>query len=97
MNARYADRCARLREGGTVLLRAVDPARNVYREYAIEVSRDLFGLILVSVRWGRVHAAGRRQSWACERIEDVDRRLRDIFRRRSSATKRIGTGYLIVD
>jgi predicted DNA-binding WGR domain protein len=39
-------------------LRAVNPERNVAREYQLEVQRDLFGHWIVALRWGRIGASG---------------------------------------
>ena len=42
-----------------VELVAVDPARNIRRRYAIVASVDLFGMIVVETRWGRIGVAYR--------------------------------------
>ena len=33
---------------------ALDPARNIRRRYSITASLDLFGMIVVETRWGRI-------------------------------------------
>lgn len=44
-----------------VELIALDPARNIRRRYSITVSVDLFGMIVVESRWGRIGARGQAQ------------------------------------
>lgn len=46
---------------------ALDPARNVRRGYSITASLDLFGMILVETRWGRIGARGQARSWPAPR------------------------------
>lgn len=43
---------------------ALDPARNIWRRYSITASFDLFGMIVVETRWGRIGASGQAQRHA---------------------------------
>lgn len=43
----------------TIQLTAIDAARNIRRRYAIVISIDLFGAILVETHWGRIGARAR--------------------------------------
>ena len=43
---------------------ALDPARNIRRRYSITASLDLFGMIVVEARWGRIGAHGQAQRHA---------------------------------
>jgi predicted DNA-binding WGR domain protein len=42
-----------------VVLRRVDPAKNMARFYSLEVERDLFGRVVLVRRWGRIGTAGK--------------------------------------
>jgi predicted DNA-binding WGR domain protein len=42
-----------------LLLRRVDPARNMRRFYRLDVQPDLFGGVLLMKEWGRIGARGR--------------------------------------
>jgi predicted DNA-binding WGR domain protein len=42
-----------------VILRRIDPGKNMARFYSLEVERDLFGRVVLVRRWGRLGTAGR--------------------------------------
>jgi predicted DNA-binding WGR domain protein len=42
-----------------VMLRRIDPAKNMARFYAMEVQLDLFGAIMLMKQWGRHGTGGR--------------------------------------
>ncbi len=42
-----------------MLMRRVDPARNMARFYSLDVERDLFGRVVLVRRWGRIGTAGK--------------------------------------
>jgi predicted DNA-binding WGR domain protein len=42
-----------------VVLRRIDPAKNMARFYSLEVERDLFGRVVLVRRWGRIGTAGK--------------------------------------
>jgi predicted DNA-binding WGR domain protein len=44
---------------GGVVLRRIDPARNMSRFYSLEVERDLLGHVVLVRRWGRIGSAGK--------------------------------------
>ena len=72
---------------------AVDPERNIARDYELLVTTDLFGWTLVERRWGRIGTAG--QS-SCSSFADQNaaaQMVASIRRRRESAQQRIGVGY----
>ncbi|EIM26673.1 WGR domain-containing protein [Microvirga lotononidis] len=43
----------------SVILRRIDPARNMNRFYSLEVERDLLGNVVLVRRWGRIGSAGK--------------------------------------
>lgn len=73
--------------------RAVDPTRNIARDYELLVTTDLFGWTQVERRWGRIGSAGQCN---CRSFSDSDaaaRFIASVRRRRGSARTRIGTSY----
>ena len=42
-----------------LLLRRIDPARNMARFYALSIGPSLFGDVALSRRWGRIGTKGR--------------------------------------
>tara|TARA_B100000378_G_scaffold229899_1_gene194667 strand:- start:1670 stop:1936 length:267 start_codon:yes stop_codon:yes gene_type:complete len=76
-----------------VELVAVDPARNIRRRYAIVASVDLFGMIVVETRWGRIGAAGQAQRHAFADHAAAERHIAATLRRRATAESRIGVAY----
>ena len=76
-----------------VELVAVDPARNIRRRYAIVASVDLFGMIVVETRWGRIGARGQARSHAFADREAAERHIAATLRRRATAESRIGVAY----
>jgi predicted DNA-binding WGR domain protein len=41
-----------------VILRRIDPGKNMARFYSLEVERDLLGRVVLVRRWGRIGKAG---------------------------------------
>jgi predicted DNA-binding WGR domain protein len=44
---------------GSVVLRRIDPRKNMARFYSMEVERDLLGRVVLVRRWGRIGSAGK--------------------------------------
>jgi predicted DNA-binding WGR domain protein len=44
---------------GGVVLRRIDPAKNMNRFYSLEVERDLLGRLILVRRWGRIGTTGK--------------------------------------
>ena len=44
-----------------IILRKLDPARNMARFYALDLQRSLFGQAVLVRRWGRIGTYGRRR------------------------------------
>ena len=72
---------------------AIDPARNIRRRYSITASLDLFGMIVVETRWGRIGAHGQAQRHAFADRAAADRHIAATLRRRGTAETRIGGPY----
>lgn len=72
---------------------ALDPARNIRRRYSITASLDLFGMIVVETRWGRIGAHGQAQHHAFADRAAAEHHIATTLRRRGSAETRIGVPY----
>ena len=46
----------------TLVLRRVEPERNVARFYALMIERDLFGRVILVRHWGRIGSKGRERA-----------------------------------
>ncbi|WP_206245750.1 WGR domain-containing protein [Novosphingobium terrae] len=77
-----------------ISLRAIDPARNMARHYAIDTSRDLFGAIIVDYRWGRIGTRGQHRQAVFEVEADAEHFIAGLLKRRSRSTRRLGVAYL---
>ena len=72
---------------------AVDPRRNIARNYELSMSTDLFGWTIVERRWGRIGTKGQ---GCCSSFADRTEAIRlvdSVRRRRASARKRLGVEY----
>lgn len=72
---------------------AIDPARNVAREYHLWIQIDLFGWTIVERRWGRIGTRGQGTRMSFPDGEQADRIAEQIRQRRKGAFKRIGVSY----
>jgi len=76
---------------GWIRLEAIDRARNVYRSWRSEIDRDLFGLTLVSVTFGRINAEGRTIRRAVDDESAALTLVRHSLARRATSVKRCGS------
>lgn len=76
-----------------VELVALNPARNIRRRYSIVASFDLFGMIVIETRWGRIGAAGQAQRHAFADRAAAECHIAAALRRRGTAKRRIGVSY----
>jgi predicted DNA-binding WGR domain protein len=74
-------------------LQAIDPARNIARDYRIEASPDLFGHIIVTLHWGRIGTKGQTKSVSFAAEQAARRFIRSTLLKRKRAKKRIGVAY----
>lgn len=72
---------------------AIDAGRNIRRRYSIVASFDLFGMIVVETRWGRIGTRGQTQRHAFADHAAAERHIAATLRRRSTAEARIGVAY----
>ena len=83
--------------GEMIALRAVDARRNIKREYGVLALGDLFGAITVDTWWGRSGATKQSLRRAFESEAEALCYVRQVLRRRATARKRIGVGYVRVN
>lgn len=72
---------------------AVDPERNIARDYRLTASPDLFGWTIVERQWGRIGSAGQSARDSFSDPASARRFVAAIRRRRKSAKERIGVAY----
>ena len=83
--------------GEIIALRAIDDRRNVRREYGVLALGDLFGAVTVDTWWGRIGSSKQslRRAFASE--AEALGYVRQVLKRRATAHKRIGVGYVRVE
>jgi predicted DNA-binding WGR domain protein len=72
----------------TIVLRRIDPARNMARYYALTLEPTLFGEIAVMRHWGRIGTRGRSKSCFLGPMEAA----RTALRRQAERKRRRGYG-----
>ena len=80
-----------------VAMQAVDRSRNVFRSWRCEVGMDLFGTVVLGVRFGRTGTEGRTLGYALPDLAAAERLLRRLLARRASAERRIGVGDRVTE
>ena len=76
-------------------LEARDPAKGCFRSYQIDAGRDLFGVWVVDVLYGRIGARGTHLRYSAADEASARRIVRSKLNRRASAKKRIGLPYRV--
>ena len=79
---------------GTRLWRAVDPTRNIAREYSLRVTVDFFGRIVVEQRWGRVGCKGCGKTTSFENAGAAERYIARVKARRATSPRRLNVSYI---
>ena len=80
-----------------IRLEAIDRTRNVFRSWRCEVDRDLFGVSLVSVTFGRTGTRGRTIRTAVRDELAAFALITRSLTRRSTSVKRCGVAYRTVE
>ena len=80
-----------------IALQAINGELNVYRSWRCELGRDLFGVLVVSVTFGRVARTGRTLRHAMPDEAAAARFVRNALARRAGAKKRCGASYRVVE
>ena len=63
----------------------------------MEAGTDLFGNWLVEISYGRIGAVGRSRSYVVRDEAQARRLVRRILKRRTTAPRRIGVAYRIIE
>ena len=65
-----------------ITLRLIDPEKNKWRFYSLDVQPDLFGNTCLVCEWGRVGRAGKVLTRAYPSIAEAERALERLRRRK---------------
>lgn len=63
-------------------LRSIDPDRNRWRAYEIDLQPTLFGEVSLVTRWGRIGTRGQTNVYHFPTHAEALRKVRDLIRRR---------------
>lgn len=77
-------------------LEARMPEEKLARAYHVVVPRDLFELYTVDVTFGRIGRPGRTRRYTVKDSDAVRPKLREVFKRRLSAPRRVRVACLIL-
>lgn len=76
---------------------AVEPSRNIARDYHLRIATDLFGWTTVERRWGKIGTKGQSETAAFANNADAWKAVLRIRQRRRGAIRRIGVDYREID
>jgi predicted DNA-binding WGR domain protein len=74
-------------------LEARAPALRCHRAYEITAGRDLFGVWVAEMTYGRIGAVGRTKTRSFTRVEDAAAAVDASLRRRATLPRRLGVAY----
>jgi predicted DNA-binding WGR domain protein len=77
-------------------LEACAPTLGRFRAYRIVAGRDLFGVWMVEMTYGRIGTLGRTKALSFDRVEDAVVAVQERLRRRATAPRRIGVAYRVL-
>lgn len=80
-----------------IAMQAVDRSRNTFRSWRCGLGTELFGTVVLGVRFGRTGTGGRTIRYALADVGTAERLLRRLLARRASAERRIGVGYRVTE
>ncbi len=66
----------------SVSLRRIVPSANMFRQYTVTVGRDLFGLPMVTCRWGRIGQPGQVRQHVCDTVEEAQALAAKVIEKR---------------
>lgn len=75
---------------------AIDPSRNMARDYHLWIATDLFGWTTIERRWGRIGTKGQGTTVSFSDRQQAERAAGSIQQKRKGALSRIGVSYLEV-
>jgi predicted DNA-binding WGR domain protein len=77
-------------------LQAIDPSRNIARDYQIYAARDLFGHWIIETHWGRIGMRGQQKTHSFTEIKQAAQFIRTTLARRANTRRRFGVAYQYV-
>jgi hypothetical protein len=80
----------------SIELQAKDVSANRLRGWRVEAGPDLFGVWVITVRFGRIGAADRALGYQFASEAEVRSFVRTRLRRRGTAKRRIGVAYRVI-
>ena len=83
-------------EKGHLRLQALNPERNVFRDYELHISPGLFGSHVVQIAYGRIGTRGRIHTHGFDSPETAATFIKACLKKRLSSVKRIGCDYTIL-
>jgi predicted DNA-binding WGR domain protein len=75
------------------VLRAINPEKNIFREYAIDLTKDMLGYWVVMTSYGRIGARGQSKQYAFKEKEAAEKKINEILNKRLKSKSRIGCDY----
>lgn len=77
------------------ILRAINPEKNIFREFAIDLVKDMLGYWVVMTCYGRIGVRGQYKQYAYTSKEAAEKKLNQILNKRLKAKSRIGCDYVL--
>lgn len=81
----------------TVRLEAHHPERNHHRFYELALGRDLFGLWMLTIHYGRTGRQGHERRFASSDPSTLQKHIHHCLKVRESAPRRFGCRYRLVN
>jgi len=83
-------------KNGYLRLQALNPDRNVFRDYELHISPGLFDSHVVQIAYGRIGTRGRVQNHVFDTKEIAATFIKTCLKKRLSSVKRIGCSYTVL-
>lgn len=82
---------------GHIYLRAIYPRRNIFRFYAMHISRDLFSNLCLITTYGRIGTRGVTRKYCPHNLDDLNKIIKILLKKRLTAEGRLGCNYSVVN
>jgi hypothetical protein len=79
----------------SILLEAIDPVKNIWRQYSLEAGVDLFDGWFVQIKHGRKGAQGSLLHVGVKDMSEAIQYINQCLNRRKTAKNRIGVPYTL--
>ena len=78
-----------------IRLEAKSATRRCFRAHEIALGKDLFGVWMVEMSYGRIGTAGRNKTRSFPNIDEARAQVRSCLKKRATAPRRIGVAYQV--